>query len=120
LHPSRLNIWRTGRGRANLHPEVRLDVAVDGFGIRGGTSFGPEVNADGRYVAFDSQATNLIPNDTNTCSLQGGQSFPSPGQCPDIFVRDLLTDTTVRVSVDSGGAQSNGASTTRTSTATAR
>src|SRR5262249_10493011 len=25
------------------------------------------VSADGRYVAFDSQATNLVPNDTNTC-----------------------------------------------------
>jgi hypothetical protein len=90
---------------------VQSDGNSDGFGIRGGTSFGPEVSTDGRYVAFDSQATNLIADDTNTCSYQGGQSFPDPGQCPDIFVRDLLADTTVRVSVDSGGAQSNGAST---------
>jgi hypothetical protein len=87
------------------------DGHSDGFGIRGGTSFGPEISDNGRFVAFDSQATNLIPDDTNTCSLQGGQSFPNPGQCPDIFVRDLLTDTTTRVSVDSAGAQSNGAST---------
>jgi Tol biopolymer transport system component len=87
------------------------DGHSDGFGIRGGTSFGPEISSSGGHVAFDSQATNLIPDDTNTCSLQGGQSFPSPGQCPDIFVRDLLTDTTTRVSVDSAGAQSNGAST---------
>jgi Tol biopolymer transport system component len=90
---------------------VQSDGNSDGFGIRGGTSFGPEVSTDGRHVAFDSQATNLIAEDTNTCSYQGGQSFPDPGQCPDIFVRDLLTDTTVRVSVDSVGAQSNGAST---------
>jgi Tol biopolymer transport system component len=90
---------------------VQSDGNSDGFGIRGGTSFGPEVSTDGRYVAFDSQATNLIADDTNTCSYQGGQSFPVPGQCPDIFVRDLLADTTVRVSVDSGGAQSSGAST---------
>jgi WD40-like Beta Propeller Repeat len=90
---------------------VQSDGNSDGFGIRGGTSFGPEVSTNGRYVAFDSQATNLIADDTNTCSYQGGQSFPNPGECPDIFVRDLLTDTTVRVSVDSGGAQSNGAST---------
>jgi hypothetical protein len=87
------------------------DGHSDGFGIRGGTSFGPEISDSGRFVAFDSQATNLIPDDTNTCSLQGGQSFPNPGQCPDIFVRDLLSDTTTRVSVDSMGAQSNGAST---------
>jgi Tol biopolymer transport system component len=90
---------------------VQSDGDSDGFGIRGGTSFGPEISNDGSHVAFDSQATNLIADDTNTCSLQGGQSFPNPGQCPDIFVRDLLSDTTVRVSVDSGGTQSNGAST---------
>ena len=90
---------------------AQSDGHSDGFGIRGGSSFGPEVSSTGRYVAFDSQATNLIPDDTNTCSYQGGQSFPVPGQCPDIFVRDLLADTTVRVSVDSAGAQSNGAST---------
>ncbi len=90
---------------------VQSDSNSDGFGIRGGTSFGPELSSNGRYVAFDSQATNLIPDYTNTCSYQGGQSFPDPGQCPDIFVRDLLADTTVRVSVDSVGTQSNGAST---------
>jgi Tol biopolymer transport system component len=90
---------------------VQSDGNSDGFGVRGGTSFGPELSSNGRYVAFDSQATNLIADDTNTCSYQGGQSFPDPGQCPDIFVRDLLADTTVRVSVDSVGAQSNGAST---------
>jgi hypothetical protein len=87
------------------------DGRSDGFGIRGGSSFGPEISESGRHVAVDSQATNLIPDDTNTCSLQRGQSFPNPGQCPDIFVRDLLTDATTCVSVDSMGAQSNGAST---------
>jgi Tol biopolymer transport system component len=90
---------------------TQSDGHSDGFGIRGGSSFGPEISSSGRHVAFDSQATNLIPDDTNTCSLQGGQSFPNPGQCPDIFVRDLLADTTTRVSVDSAGAQSDGAST---------
>jgi Tol biopolymer transport system component len=62
------------------------DDHSNGFGIRGGSSFGPEISANGGHVAFDSQATNLIADDTNTCSLQGGQSFPTPGQCADIFV----------------------------------
>ena len=83
----------------------------DGPGIRGGTTGGPEISTNGRFVAFDSIATNLIANDTNTCSLQGGQSYPNPGQCPDIFVRDRLAGSTIRVSVDSAGVQSNGAST---------
>jgi hypothetical protein len=52
------------------------------------------VSADGRYVAFSSQATNLVEGDTNAVS--------------DIFVRDLSAGTTTRVSVSSSGTQSNG------------
>src|SRR5438067_2367503 len=51
-----------------------------------GVSSSASVSADGRYVAFYSQATNLVPGDTNG-------TF-------DVFVRDLLTNTTTRVSVD--------------------
>ena len=49
------------------------------------------VSANGRYVAFMSSATNLVPNDTNSN--------------PDIFVRDTQLGTTTRVSVASNGAQ---------------
>jgi Tol biopolymer transport system component len=59
-------------------------------------SFGPVISADGRYVAFESAATNLVPGDTNGLS--------------DIFVRDLMAGTTTRVSVDSAGRQANGPS----------
>ena len=52
------------------------------------------MSSDGRYVAFESAATDLVPNDTNGA--------------PDVFVRDCLTGTTERVSVVSGGAQANG------------
>jgi Tol biopolymer transport system component len=80
----------------------------DGPGIRGGLAFGPDISGDGRFVAFDSIATNLVPDDTNTC----GPFYQSPaGACPDIFVRDRVAGTTVRVSVDSAGAQANAAST---------
>lgn len=49
------------------------------------------ISTDGRYVAFASDATNLVPNDTN------GET--------DVFVRDILTGTTVLTSVSSSGAQ---------------
>ena len=50
--------------------------------------------ADGRYIAFNSLATNLVPGDTN-------------GK-PDVFIHDMQTGMTTRVSVDSSGAQANG------------
>jgi len=54
----------------------------------------PSISADGRYVAFISRATNLIPDDTN-------------GPVVDVFVHDRQTGETVCASVDSGGAQAN-------------
>jgi hypothetical protein len=80
-------------------------------GIRGGIRFGPAINADGRFVVFDSQATNLVPGDTNTCSQQGAYSFTVLGSCPDVFVHDRQAGTTQRVSIDTAGVQANDAST---------
>lgn len=62
----------------------------------GGASSAPSVSSDGRFVAFASDATNLVPNDTNGVT--------------DVFVRDRLTGTTERVSVNSAGAQGIGPS----------
>jgi Tol biopolymer transport system component len=56
-----------------------------------GTSFGAAVSADGRYVAFLSDATNLVHGDTNGLR--------------DVFVRDMAAGTTTRVSVSSSGGQ---------------
>jgi hypothetical protein len=53
-----------------------------GPGIRGGAAFGARISGDGRLVAFDSIATNLVAGDTNTCQ----PIFPNPGECPDVFV----------------------------------
>jgi Tol biopolymer transport system component len=58
--------------------------------------YGRSISADGRYVAFESFATNLVPGDTNGSS--------------DIFVHDRQGGTTERVSVDSAGAQGNSGS----------
>lgn len=54
------------------------------------------ISDDGRFVAFSSGASNLVPGDTNNAY--------------DIFVRDRQVGTTTRVSVDSAGAQANGTS----------
>jgi Tol biopolymer transport system component len=63
------------------------------------------MSADGRFVGFSSSASNLVPGDTNTCSVQYYYSYTSPGQCPDIFVRDRQEHTTTRVSVNNAGGQ---------------
>jgi hypothetical protein len=57
-------------------------------------SGGAHISADGRYVAFYSYATNLVSDDTNNRV--------------DVFVRELASGTTERVSVSSNGAQGNG------------
>lgn len=59
-----------------------------------GSSFAPVVSANGRYVAFVSTASNLVPGDTNGVA--------------DVFVRDLLTNRTQRVSVGMAGAHADG------------
>ena len=92
----------------------QADGHSDGFslgGVQDGglESAGPQISADGRYVAFESAATNLVAGDTNTCTL-GDAVFSSPGQCPDVFLHDLQTGATTRVSVDSAGAEADGPS----------
>lgn len=57
-------------------------------------SRGSALSADGRFVAFVSKASNLVPGDT--------------GGFEDVFVRDRVTGTTERVSVHSSGAQADG------------
>src|SRR5262249_13825695 len=61
-----------------------------------GRSILPAISSDGRYVAFQSDASNLVAGDTNGVT--------------DVFVRDRLTGTTERMSVDSAGVQGNGVS----------
>jgi hypothetical protein len=59
-----------------------------------GQSAGGQCSLDGRFVAFMSQASNLVVGDTNAEW--------------DVFVRDTAAATTTRVSVDSVGSQTNG------------
>jgi len=67
---------------------------------------GPSISFDGNLVAFCSESSNLVPNDTN--------AYVGPQSCTwcgiDVFVHNLTTFVTTRVSVTSGGAESDGAS----------
>jgi len=69
---------------------VRVSVASDGTQADN-ASRAPAISADGRFIVFESDATNLVPGDTNGFT--------------DIFLRDRSTNTTVRASVKSDGTQ---------------
>ena len=74
---------------------TRVSVASDGT-EGNAISSGPSISADGRYVAFYSDASNLVPGDTNASW--------------DVFVHDRETGETARVSVASDGTQGNSSS----------
>lgn len=72
-------------------------VSVSSAGVQGdGDSFTPSISADGRFVSFESNATNLVDGDTNTRN--------------DIFVHDRQERTTIRVSVATDGTEGNNVS----------
>src|SRR6185503_1803819 len=62
-----------------------------------GLNFHPSISADGRFVAFESYATNLVANDFN-------------GSVADVFLHDRLTGVTTLRSVSSTGAPGNSGS----------
>ncbi|MER7043531.1 RICIN domain-containing protein [Streptomyces jumonjinensis] len=67
-------------------------VSVSSGGGQGDkTSYDSSISADGRYVAFESSAANLVAGDTNNAL--------------DVFVRDRQSGATERVSLSSGGGQ---------------
>ncbi|HXZ56701.1 MAG TPA: hypothetical protein VEG40_03860 [Gaiellaceae bacterium] len=76
----------------------RVSVSSSGKQSKGrrgvSDSVAPVISGNGRYVAFKSAASNLVPHDTNRVG--------------DMFVHDRLTGKTQRVSVSSTGAQANG------------
>ena len=91
-----------GGSNGSMHIFVRdrqtpttTQVSVDSAGNEANAaSSSPSISSDGRYVAFESDATNLlgVGNDNNAW--------------PDIFVHDLQTGTTTRVSVYSDETES--------------
>ena len=73
----------------------RVNVSSTGE-VGNAASDAPSMSADGRFVAFESLANNLVVGDTNNKV--------------DIFVHDRDTGVTERVSVSSNGSQANGES----------
>ena len=79
----------------NLSTGVTMRVSTDSSGAEGnGHSVNPVFSADGTQVLFSSDASNLVAGDTNIAT--------------DIFIKNLITGVTTRVSTDSSGAQGNG------------
>lgn len=72
---------------------ARVSVAPDGSPANGDSGCSA-ISGNGRFVAFASNASNLVPMDIN------GET--------DIFVRDLQTGITTLVSAASDGTQGNG------------
>src|SRR5262245_2647879 len=76
------------RDRTN-HATSLVSVNLTGTGGGNAHSISPFISTDGRYVAFESEASNLVANDTNGFS--------------DVFLRDLQSGTTRLLSVNTSG-----------------
>ena len=73
---------------------TRVNLGAGGVEATGRDSFDPALSTDGRFVAFASDAPNLVADDTNNAT--------------DVFVHDRQARTTDRVSVGADGAQADG------------
>jgi Tol biopolymer transport system component len=91
-------------GQSNIYVRNRASgttelASLSSLGVpASASSRNASISGDGRYVAFESDANNLVFGDNNGCT--------------DVFVRDRQTGTTERVSVDSSGVQGDASSTT--------
>ncbi len=70
-------------------------VSISSNGDEGNSiSYDTSISVNGRYIAFASNASNLVPGDS--------------GSYQDIFVHDNQTGQTIRVSITSNGIEANG------------
>ena len=77
--------------RAGTTTRVSVSSSGEQADRKSGTYSGPDISADGRYVVFESHATNLVAGDDN--------------RKQDVFLHDRQTHVTTRVSVASDGTQ---------------
>jgi Tol biopolymer transport system component len=93
LAPSDTGIWRDVYLK-DVTTGAITHVSTTTDGVQGnGSSDYASLSADGRYVVFESNANNLAPGDTNNKR--------------DIFRKDLVTGTVVRVSTPDQGGSDN-------------
>jgi Tol biopolymer transport system component len=74
---------------------LSLETSTPDGAAADGSSWHPQLSADGRYLAFNSMATNLTP-------------LPDRNEASDVFVRNRQTGITRRVSLGVAGQESNG------------
>jgi Tol biopolymer transport system component len=91
LGPTR--VWDVYRRDRTSGTTVRVSLNLSG-GKGDAHSFAPAISGDGRYVAFASHAHNLISSDLDNR--------------PDVYVRDMQSGTTQRVSIGLGGLEPTG------------
>jgi hypothetical protein len=89
--PARFNVFL--RDRTN-NTTTLISVNMSGSGGGNGDSMPMGISTNGRYALFETTASNLIANDTNNAS--------------DVFVRDLVNNTNMLVSVNMIGRVGNG------------
>jgi Tol biopolymer transport system component len=82
--------------RQHDHAATLVSVNLAGTGGGNGDSLPVAISTNGRYVLFESAASDLVANDTNNAE--------------DVFVRDLVNGTTALVSVNTNGWSGNGGS----------
>lgn len=87
--------WDTFMYDIQTGQTIRVSVNENGVEGNYGSYDGayPTLSKDGRYVAFVSSADNFVPNDINDCY--------------DVFVKDMLTNKIIRVSVDKDGNEAD-------------
>lgn len=91
FHSKGINVYLRDRlnGSATL-----VSISLDEISGGNGDSFATGVSTNGRYVLFESAASDLVVNDTNNAI--------------DVFVRDLVSQTTTLVNVATNGTAGDG------------
>ncbi len=93
LIPPRLNVYLRDRTNGTT---TLVSANLAGTGGGNGDSLPTDLSSNGCYALFESSASDLVPDDTNNLS--------------DIFLRDLVTGTTLLVNVSTNGGMANGTS----------
>jgi Tol biopolymer transport system component/Ca2+-binding RTX toxin-like protein len=103
LNPSSNVVIANGVATGTITNDETLNIrriSVSSNGTQGNdnssTGYTPSISADGRYITFSSDASNLVAGDTNGYT--------------DIFVYDRQTSQTTRVSVSSSGTEGDNSS----------